>query len=258
MTTLHGTDTTLLGPNPQYRPAIAHALMHSDAVTAVSQSLRQKTLDVFGLARPVEVIPNFFTPSLPTRTREEIRREFGISDEFLVLHMSNLRPTKRIDLLLRVIAATEQRKKIRLLILAGGRFELGTNLCSIELNIRENVIVRTAAEPVENYINASDAGISTSEVESFGLSILEMMFFAKPVLAFAIDGVPEVIGDAGSLHPFGDITSMAATLDQLIESPSAAASLGQRGEVRAKSEFTAKNVVPMYEKVYSRVLSPER
>ncbi len=257
VTTLHGTDTTLLGPNPQYRPAIAHALMHSDAVTAVSQSLRQKTLDVFGLVRPVEVIPNFFTPSLPTRSREEIRRELGISDEFLVLHMSNLRPTKRIDLLLRVIAATQQRKKIRLLILAGGRFDSDEPLLD-QLNIRENVIVRTAAEPVENFINASDAGISTSEVESFGLSILEMMFFAKPVLAFAIDGVPEVIGDAGSLHRFGDITSMAATLDQLVQSPSAAASLGQRGESRAKSKFTAENVVPMYEKVYSRVLSPER
>ena len=256
VTTLHGTDTTLLGPNPQYRPAIAHALMHSDAVTAVSQSLHQKTLDVFRLSRPVEVIPNFFTPSRPTRSREEIRRELGISDEFLVLHMSNLRPTKRIDLLLRVIAATEQRENVRLLILAGGRFEPYEPLLD-ELSIRQNVIVRMAVEPVENYINAADAGLSTSEVESFGLSILEMMFFGKPVLAFAIGGVPEVIGDAGSLHQFGDITSMAAALGQLVQSPAAARSLGARGESRAKSEFTAANVVPSYERIYRRMLDIE-
>src|SRR6202040_3959700 len=86
VTTLHGTDTTLLGPNPQYRPAIAHALMHSDAVTTVSESLRQKTLLTFQLSRPVEVVPNFFTPAAPTRSRQNIRHELGISDEFLVLH----------------------------------------------------------------------------------------------------------------------------------------------------------------------------
>jgi N-acetyl-alpha-D-glucosaminyl L-malate synthase BshA len=253
VTTLHGTDTTLLGPNPQYRPAIAHALMHSDAVTAVSESLHQKTLEVFKLSRPVEVIPNFFEPSRPARNREEIRRELGVSDEFLVLHMSNLRPTKRVDLLLRIIAAVKQRSKVRLLILAGGRFEPYEHLLD-ELNIRENVLVRTAAEPVENYINAADAGISTSEVESFGLSILEMMFFGKPVLAFAIGGVPEVVGDAGSLHRFGDIKSMAAALDQLVQSPATAKSLGTLGQARAKSEFTAANVVPRYEIVYRRVL----
>src|SRR5947209_1199424 len=78
VTTLHGTDTTLLGPNPQYRPAIAHALMHSDAVTTVSESLREQTLEVFELSRPVEVIPNFFTPAPPTRSREAIRRELKI------------------------------------------------------------------------------------------------------------------------------------------------------------------------------------
>ena len=253
VTTLHGTDTTLLGPNPQYRPAIAHALMHSDAVTAVSESLRQKTIDVFKLSRPVEVIPNFFNPSRPTRSREEIRHELGVSDEFLVLHMSNLRPTKRIDLLLRVIAAARQRQNIRLLVLAGSSFELYEPLLD-ELNIRKNVILRTAADPVENYINAVDAGLSTSELESFGLSILEIMFFGKPVLAFAIGGVPEVVGDAGSLHDFGDVASMAAALDQFVQSPSAAKNLGARGQARAKSEFTAAKVVPKYEMVYRCVL----
>src|SRR5712675_2469832 len=101
VTTLHGTDTTMLGPNPQYRAAIEHALLHSDAVTTVSESLRRQTEEIFRLRDQIEVIPNFFTPNPPSRSRAEVRRELGITDEqFLVVHMSNLRPTKRIDLLL--------------------------------------------------------------------------------------------------------------------------------------------------------------
>src|SRR3954470_17900504 len=104
ITTLHGTDTTLLGPNPQYRAAIEHALIHSDAVTTVSESLRAQTEEIFQLRDAIAVIPNFFTPNSPNHTRDEVRRELGVGDrEFLVAHMSNLRPTKRIDLLLRVI-----------------------------------------------------------------------------------------------------------------------------------------------------------
>ena len=107
VTTLHGTDTTLLGQDPDYRTAIEHALVHSDAVTAVSESLRDQTQETFRLKRPIEVIPNFFTPNEPKRSREEVRRDLGITDEFLVLHMSNLRPVKRIDLLLRMIAMSK-------------------------------------------------------------------------------------------------------------------------------------------------------
>ena len=253
VTTLHGTDTTLLGPNPQYRPAIAHALMHSDAVTTVSESLRQQTLLTFQLSRPVEVVPNFFTPAAPTRSRQNIRHELGISDEFLVLHMSNLRPTKRIDLLLRIIAASVHRNGIRLLIIAGSRFDRYETLLD-ELGIRKNVIVRTATEPIENYLNAADAGIYTSEIESFGLSILETMFFAKPVLAFGVGGIPETVGDAGSLHEFGDVSSMAAALDQFMQSPAAARNLGEKAHARARSKFTAEQIVPRYEAIYRRVL----
>ena len=253
VTTLHGTDTTLLGPNPQYRPAIAHALMHSDAVTTVSESLRQQTLLTFQLSRPVEVVPNFFTPAAPTRSRQNIRHELGISDEFLVLHMSNLRPTKRIDLLLRIIAASVHRNGIRLLIIAGSRFDRYETLLD-ELGIRKNVIVRTATEPVENYLNAADAGIYTSEIESFGLSILETMFFAKPVFAFDVGGIPETVGDAGSLHEFGDVSSMAAALDQFMQSPAAARNLGEKAQARAQSKFTAEQTVPRYEAIYRRVL----
>jgi N-acetyl-alpha-D-glucosaminyl L-malate synthase BshA len=253
VTTLHGTDTTLLGPNPQYRAAIEHALLHSDAVTTVSKSLRQQTEQTFQLREQVVVIPNFFTPATPTKSRAEVRRELGISDEFLVVHMSNLRPVKRIDLLLRVIAGTSNRDRIRLLILAGGPFAPYEPLLD-ELGLRDHVIVQEDAA-VENYLPAADAGLYTSDNESFGLSILETLFFGKPVVAFRIGGIPEVVGDAAHLHEFGDIAAMASSLDALVESPDMARKLGERGRARAEKYFTAANIVPQYEAVYRQVIA---
>ncbi len=254
VTTLHGTDTTLLGPNPQYRAAIEHALLHSDAVTTVSDSLRQQTEETFQLREQIHVIPNFFTPTTPTKSREEVRRELGVADEFLVVHMSNLRPVKRIDLLLQVIARTSHRDRIRLLILAGGPFAPYEPLLD-ELGLRDRVIVREDAAAVENYLPAADAGLYTSENESFGLSILETLFFGKPVVAFRIGGIPEVVDDAARLHEFGDIAAMAASLDGLVESPEVALKLGERGRVRAEKYFTAANIVPQYEAVYRQVIA---
>jgi N-acetyl-alpha-D-glucosaminyl L-malate synthase BshA len=254
VTTLHGTDTTLLGPNPQYRAAIEHALIHSDAVTTVSESLRRQTEETFRLRDEIRVIPNFFTLNPSTKGREEVRRELGISDrEFLIAHMSNLRPTKRIDLLLRVVAAASHRDRIRLLILAGASFEPFQALVE-ELGLRENVIVREDAAVVEDFLPAADAGLYTSENESFGLSILETLFFGKPVVAFRIGGIPEVVGDAAYLHEFGDIAATAASLDALVESPDVARDLGERGRARAEQCFTAAKIVPQYEAVYRQVI----
>lgn len=255
VTTLHGTDTTLLGPNPQYRAAIEHALIHSDAVTTVSESLRRQTRETFRLRDEIQVIPNFFTPNPSTRSREEVRRELGISDrEFLVAHMSNLRSTKRIDLLLRIIAIASQRDRIRLLILAGAPFAPFQSLVD-ELGLRENVIVKEDAAVVEDYLPASDAGLYTSENESFGLSILETMFFGKPVVAFRIGGIPEVVGDVACLHDFEDVAGMAGSLDALINSPATAKQMGGHGRERAEKLFTANRVVPQYEALYRRVLN---
>ena len=254
VTTLHGTDTTLLGPNPQYRAAIEHALSHSDAVTTVSESLRGQTQEIFRLRKEIQVIPNFFTPGAPGKDRAQIRRELGISeDQFLVVHMSNLRPTKRIDLLLRVIAASAQRDRIRLLILAGGPFTPFAALMD-ELGLRENVIVKEDAAIVEDFLPAADAGLYTSESESFGLSILETLFFEKPVVAFRIGGIPEVVGGAAYLHSFGDVKGMAGSLDALIDSPVEARQLAARGRQRAETNFTAERVVPQYESLYRSVL----
>jgi N-acetyl-alpha-D-glucosaminyl L-malate synthase BshA len=254
VTTLHGTDITLMDDDPGYRVTIEHALANSHAITAVSESLRRQSFEKLHIHQEIEVIPNFFVPSTPHKTRREVRAELGLTDEFLVLHMSNLRPVKRIDLLLQVIAASRLRERIRLLILAGGDFDSHADRVEA-LGLRDQVIVRQDVAVVDNYLQAADAGLYTSELESFGLSILETLFHAKPVVAFRVGGIPEVVGDTGLLHDFGDIKAMAASLDTLVASPEAAASLGERGRQRAAEKFTAAKIVPMYESLYTRVLS---
>src|SRR5213595_2484150 len=255
VTTLHGTDTTLLGQDPDYRTAIEHALVHSDAVTAVSVSLRNQTQEIFRLKRPIEVIRNFFTPNKPKRSRAEVRRDLGLTNEFLVLHMSSLRPVKRIDLLLRTIAESKNRERLRLFILAGGPFEPYEPLLD-ELGIRDSVIVRQNTAVVDEYLEAADAGLYTSEFESFGLSILETMFYGKPVVAFRVGGIPEVVGDSSPLYPFGDLTAMAAAIDALVKSPSLAQELGERGRDHAIDRFSAARIIPQYEMLYRRIIVP--
>ena len=254
VTTLHGSDTTLLGQDPDYRTAIEHALVHSDAVTAVSESLRKQTQEIFRLKRPIEVIPNFFTPNKPKRTREEIRRDFGIDDKFLVLHMSNLRPVKRIDLLLRTIALSKNRARLRLFILAGGPFDPYEGLVD-ELGLRDSVIVRRNTAAVEEYLQAADAGLYTSEYESFGLSILETAFYGKPVIAFRVGGIPEVVGESSPLYPFGDVAAAAAALDALVESPNLTRELGEQSRDRVRKRFSADRVVPRYEALYRSIIA---
>ena len=252
VTTLHGSDTTLLGQDPDYRPAIEHALVHSDAVTAVSESLRNQTEQMFSVKRSIEVIPNFFTPNKPKRSREEVRRDLGVTDKFVVLHMSNLRPVKRIDLLLRTITESKKRARLRLLILAGGAFDHYEPLLD-EFGLRDTVIVRQNTAMVEEYLEAADAGLYTSEYESFGLGILETAFYGKPVVAFRVGGIPEVMGDSYPLYPFGDVAAAASALDALVESPNLALELGEKSRARVLERFSADRVVPRYEALYRRM-----
>jgi glycosyltransferase involved in cell wall biosynthesis len=183
-----------------------------------------------------------------------MRRELGIGAEFLVVHMSNLRPLKRIDLLLRTIAASRRRDRLRLLVVAGSSFTPSERLVD-ELQLRDVVLVKQNDAEIESYLAAADAGLYTSESESFGLSILETMFAGKPVLAFRVGGIPEVVGDTGLLCDFGDVSGLAARLDELVDSPSEAQRIGQLGRQRALAHFAAGNVVPQYEQLYRDLLA---
>ena len=255
VTTLHGTDTTLLGKDPGYGPAISHALAASDAITTVSEFMRQETVRLLGVRRPIEVIHNFFEPHVPTRSRAAVRRELGLTrGEKMLLHLSNLRPLKRIDLLLETIAGLRPRNSFKLVILAGSSFAPFKAQVR-RLGLADRVVVRERVTNIEDYLQTADAGLFTSESESFCLSILELMSAGCPSAAFAVGGIPEVMtdGKSGLLVPFGDTDALTRAVETLLRKPGQRNTLGRAAQERARQHFSAAIIVPRYEALYRRV-----
>ena len=254
VTTLHGTDTTLLGRDAGYGPAIRHALIQSDAVTAVSAWLRDETQRLLEIDRPIDVIHNFFEPKTPRRSREEVRRELGLRDEAMIVHLSNLRPVKRIDLLLDAVARVRPRGAFKLVILAGGDFSPFSQHVR-RLGIEDRVVVRQNVFEVEDYLQAADMGLFASESERFCLSILEAMCFESPSVSTAVGGIPEVVvsGESGILVPVGDADGLARGIESLLEDPVKRTAMGRAARVRARARFSANAIVPRYEELYRRV-----
>jgi glycosyltransferase involved in cell wall biosynthesis len=204
--------------------------------------------------KPIEVIHNFFAPRPPRRSREEVRRDLGVKDEVLILHSSNLRPLKRIDLLLETVARIRPQDSFKLVILAGGDFT--PFLKDVQrLGLENRVVVRKDVNDVEDYLQAADIGLITSESESFCLSILEAMFFACPSVARRAGGVPEVVEDgvSGLLVPSLDADAFARAVESLIKDPHRRTALGRAAQVRARERFSAEIIVPRYEALYRRV-----
>jgi N-acetyl-alpha-D-glucosaminyl L-malate synthase BshA len=254
VTTLHGTDTTLLGYDPGYAPAIRHALTCSDAVTAVSESLKRETQRVFDFDGSIEVIHNFFAPRPPRRSGDEVRRELGLGSEVVVVHSSNLRPGKRIDLLLETVARVRPRDAFKLLILAGEPFAPFAEHVR-RLGLVDRVIVREKVNDIEDYLQIADIGLFTSETESFCLSILEAMCFGCPSVSTRVGGIPEVVEDNRSalLVPFGDVDALASALEALIHDETRRCTLGRAAQARARELFSAEIIVPRYEALYQRL-----
>jgi N-acetyl-alpha-D-glucosaminyl L-malate synthase BshA len=258
VTTLHGTDTTLLGCDPGYGPAIHHALTCSDAVTTVSAYLKMETQRVLDFDGPMEVIHNFFSPRAPQRSREQVRRELGVNDnQALILHSSNLRPAKRIDLLLETVTRIRPRDSFKLVILAGESFAPFAGDVR-NLGLENHVIVREKVSDIEDYLQAADIGLFTSESESFCLSILEAMCFACPSVARNVGGIPEVIQDniTGLLISSDSPDALALAVESLIQNPSRRDALGRAAQKRARENFSADVIVPRYEELYRRACSP--
>ncbi|HUR57003.1 MAG TPA: N-acetyl-alpha-D-glucosaminyl L-malate synthase BshA [Opitutaceae bacterium] len=254
VTTLHGTDTTLLGRDTGYAPAIRHALMSSDAVTAVSGWLREETRRLLDFERPIDVIHNFYAPEKPRRSREAVRAELGLKDEAMVLHLSNLRPVKRVDLLLDAAARIRPRQSFKLVILAGADFTPFVDHVR-RLGIGDRVIVRERVSDIEDYLQAADLGLFSSETESFCLSLLEAMWFGCPSVSTAVGGIPEVAdnGEHALLVPPGDADALARGVEDLLKDPARRAAMGRAAQMRARERFSADKIVPQYEALYRRV-----
>lgn len=256
ITTLHGTDISLISKDDSYRPVVKHSIEYSDGVTAVSKNLQQETVHTLDIQKEIEVIYNFHIQKEPALSRNEVRNMLGIkNNEKLIIHISNLRPVKRIPDLLKIIAGSKKKHKLKLLIIAGGSFSPYRKTVE-ELGIQDKVVVKEEVHDIENYIHASDLGIFPSEKESFGLSILETMSYKRPVLATRTGGIPEVVldGKTGFLLPVGDIKGFIQRLDELIDNEKLLFKMGENAKRISQEKFCSEKIVNQYIEYYNKIL----
>lgn len=256
ITTLHGTDISLLARDKSLGPIIKYSIESSCGVTAVSRSLKSETIQVLKTRKPIEVIYNFYRPKPPRKGRAEVRRALRVREgEFLLIHLSNLRPVKRVPDILKVMAELKDRPGVKLLILAGGPFAPFRPMVK-SLGIENRVIVKENVLDIENYLHAADGGLYASEKESFGMAVLETMSFGNPVVATRVGGFAEVVQDkkTGFLVKLGNVGAMADAVRVLAADPERAARMGDAARARAEQEFSSQKSVGQYLELYRRTL----
>jgi N-acetyl-alpha-D-glucosaminyl L-malate synthase BshA len=257
ITTLHGTDVTILGSDPSYRETVAFCIDQSDAVTAVSASLRADTRRAMPVARDITVIPNFIDLDVYRRKPDPaLRARYCKSVERLVIHLSNLRPVKQVDAVVRVFSQIRARVPARLLIVGEGP-ELGRAEQLIdELGIGAQVELIGEAQDVVGLLSVSDLFLLPSLQESFGLSALEAMACGVPVVASNVGGLPEVVADGvtGFLHPPDATSQMAESAIRILSDPELHARMAAEGVRLAAERFSADRIVPQYEALYEQTL----
>ena len=259
VTTLHGTDITLVGSDPSYSEIVAFSIDQSDLVTAVSRSLRTSTYEQLRVKRDIVVIPNFLDCSIHRRQPVGDQRKRLVADDpdaKIVIHVSNFRPVKRIDTVMTVFDRIRQKVPAHLLLVGDGP-ELGTAYrLGRELGIAPLVHSLGAQEEVVPLLSIADLFLLPSAQESFGLAALEAMACEVPVVASRVGGLPEVIehGITGFLHAPDAIDEMAESGVMLLSDPARHRAIAQAACARARSEFSAEKIVPMYEKCYESVV----
>lgn len=256
--TLHGTDITLVGNDPSYSEIVAYSIEQSDVVTAVSESLRDSTRQELGVTRDIQVIPNFLDCAVHRRQNvKELRARFCPDPSTkLLIHISNLRPVKRVDAVLEIFDRVRRQVPSRLIIVGDGP-ELGTAYrLGRQLGISHLVDAVGAQEEVLPLLSIADVFLLPSAQESFGLAALEAMACEVPVVASRVGGLPEVIEDGvtGFLHPPDDLDAMAASVVTLLRDPARRDAIARAARARVWERFCAERVVPMYEACYASAM----
>jgi N-acetyl-alpha-D-glucosaminyl L-malate synthase BshA len=259
VTTLHGTDITLVGSDPSYSQIVAFSIEQSDRVTAVSESLRAATYAELGVSREIAVIPNFLDCGLHRRhPSPKLRRRFGGDDPDvkIVTHVSNFRPVKRVEAVLAVFDRIRRAVRARLLLVGDGP-ELGTAYrVARELGVSDLIEIVGAQEEIVPLLSVSDLFLLPSSQESFGLAALEAMACEVPVVASRVGGLPEVIehGVSGFLHPPDALDEMAQSGIDLLTDAVRHQEVAKAACRRVREQFCAERVVPMYEACYREMV----
>jgi len=256
VTTLHGTDITLVGNHPFYKPAVTFSINNSDAVTSVSESLKEDTLRLFDIKKEVHVVPNFIDLEKYSNPYSDCERDMiAYKNEKIITHISNLREVKRIDNVIEIFNSILKKMPARLIIVGEGPEKKPSKKLCKELGIYDNVSFVGNSHEVDKILCFSDLFLLPSEHESFGLVALEAMACGVPVISSNAGGLPEVNkqGISGYLSNIGDVNEMAKNALKILESPETHAKFKQNAKKTAKN-FETKNIVPLYEEVYNKAL----
>lgn len=257
VTTLHGTDITLVGKDPSFMPVTKFSIERSDMVTAVSKYLHDEVCRTFTCHVPVEIIPNFIDPRDFTRLNPvPIRNKFAPNGEALLVHVSNFRPVKRVRDVIAVFLALHEKIPVRLILVGAGP----------DLAIAEELVRRGGAEDdlimlgntdaVLEIVSACDIFLLPSDSESFGLAALEAMACGVPVIGTSAGGLPEVVeeGVSGFLRPVGDVKGMATAARKLLSNKALHKTIADQARGTALSKFSISALLDKYEDVYRRAL----
>jgi N-acetyl-alpha-D-glucosaminyl L-malate synthase BshA len=257
VTTLHGTDITLVGNDRSYLPITRFGIEQSDAVTAVSQYLRQRTIDEFQIRRPISVIPNFVNCDVYSRSSDvSLRQRFAGSDETIFIHISNFRPVKRIEDVIAVFARVRKIFPAKLLLVGDGPERPKAEWLAGTHSVSDDVLFMGKQNEMAPLLSIADILLLPSENESFGLVALEAMACEVPVIATRVGGIPEVVEheEDGFLFGLGDVQAMADASIRLIRDSGLRDEMGKNARKHALHDFCATNIVRYYEQLYLQTI----
>lgn len=253
ITTLHGTDITLVGRDESYLPITKFGIEVSDGVTAVSQWLKDETANNFQTDKAIEVIPNFVDPARFKRTALNM---FAGSGEKLVCHVSNFRPVKRVMDVVETFQRIQKKVPARLLMIGDGPERSRAEAFAREHDLRDRIVFFGNVPNLEEVLGACDLFLLPSNAESFGMAALEAMTSEVPVVATSAGGLPEVVddGETGYLLPVGDVEGMAERSIEILSDDDLHRKMGKRAREMAVERFDEQKIVPVYRQMYTRVL----
>jgi N-acetyl-alpha-D-glucosaminyl L-malate synthase BshA len=269
VTTLHGTDITLVGRDPSFLPMTQFGIEQSDAVTAISRHLRDATYETFCARCKIEVINNFIDLEYYVRApSEEVRREIAPHGERILLHISTFRPVKRIADCIKILARVRElesgsrsQSQVKLIMCGDGPERTDAERLATRLGVADSVefVGKQPQSRILEYLSIADILLLPSQTESFGLAALEAMACQVPVIATRAGGIPEVVeeGECGYMFEVGDVDAMAAAALRILNDPSEGERLGRRGREIASARFSTERIIPQYEELYRKVISGE-
>ncbi len=260
VTTLHGTDITLVGLEPSFLPVMKFSIEASDGVTAVSRFLKEKTLTNYGIEKDIRVIPNFVDTEKYKRIDcEEIREKFAPTGESILVHTSNFRAVKRVADVIRIFHEVRKQVPSKLILAGDGPDRSNCEILVRELGIKEEVRFLGKQQDLIPILSAADLFLMPSQSESFGLSALEAMSCGVPVISSSVGGLPELQlhGQTGYIAEIGDIPRMAKYAMELLTN-TARHELFARSARKRALEFDSKKIVTQYEDYYKECLGEKR